>query len=107
MDVQEHVHSVERAVLADGIRISDNTVGKLLRQHGYSLQAPNESVEGAQHPDRNAQFEHINEKSQDCMKRGIPVISVDTKKKELIGNFKNGGREWQPTSRRRARPQLW
>jgi hypothetical protein len=79
-----------------GIRISDKTVGKLLREHGYSLQAPNKSVEGAQHPDRNAQFEHINEKSRDCIKRGIPVISVDTKKKELIGNFKNGGREWQP-----------
>jgi transposase len=79
-----------------GIRISDKTVGKLLREHGYSLQAPNKSVEGAQHPDRNAQFERINKKSQDCIKRGIPVISVDTKKKELIGNFKNGGREWQP-----------
>jgi hypothetical protein len=79
-----------------GIRISDKTVGKLLREHGYSLQAPNKSVEGAQHPDRNAQFERINAKSQDCIKRGIPVISVDTKKKELIGNFKNGGREWHP-----------
>ena len=79
-----------------GIRISDKTVGKLLREHGYSLQAPNKSVEGAQHPDRNAQFERINEKSQNCIKHGIPVISVDTKKKELIGNFKNGGREWQP-----------
>jgi transposase len=79
-----------------GIRISDKTVGKLLREHGYSLQAPNKSVEGAQHPDRNAQFERINDKSRDCIKRGIPVISVDTKKKELVGNFKNGGREWQP-----------
>jgi hypothetical protein len=79
-----------------GIRICDKTVAKLLRDHGYSLQAPSKSVEGAQHPDRNAQFEHINEKSRDCVERGIPVISVDTKKKELIGNFKNGGREWQP-----------
>jgi hypothetical protein len=79
-----------------GIRISDKTVGKLLRDHGYSLQAPNKSVEGAQHPDRNAQFEHINAKAQDCIDRGVPVISVDTKKKELVGNFKNGGREWQP-----------
>ncbi|HEY6556312.1 MAG TPA: ISAzo13 family transposase [Polyangiaceae bacterium] len=79
-----------------GIRICDKTVAKLLRDHGYSLQAPSKSVEGAQHPDRNAQFEHINEKSRDCVARGIPVISVDTKKKELIGNFKNGGREWQP-----------
>jgi hypothetical protein len=79
-----------------GIRISHETVAKLLRDHGYSLQAPNKSVEGAQHPDRNAQFEHINAKAQDCVDRGVPVISVDTKKKELVGNFKNGGREWQP-----------
>jgi hypothetical protein len=79
-----------------GIRISDKTVAKLLREHGYSLQAPSKSVEGAQHPDRNAQFEHINDKSRDCIARGIPVISVDTKKKELIGNFKNAGREWHP-----------
>ena len=57
---------------------------------------PNKSVEGAQHPDRNAQFEHINAKARDRIDRGIPVISVDTKKKELVGNFKNGGREWQP-----------
>jgi hypothetical protein len=78
------------------IRISDKTVAKLLRNHGYSLQAPNKSVEGAQHPDRNAQFEHINATAQDCVDRGAPVISVDTKKKELVGNFKNGGREWQP-----------
>lgn len=79
-----------------GIRISHKTVAKLLRDHGYSLQAPNKSVEGAQHPDRNAQFEHIDAKAQDCVDRGVPVISVDTKKKELVGNFKNGGREWQP-----------
>ena len=79
-----------------GIRISDKTVAKLLREHGYSLQAPNKSVEGTQHPDRDAQFEHINAKAQNCIERGIPVISVDTKKKELVGNFKNGGKEWQP-----------
>jgi hypothetical protein len=79
-----------------GIRISDKTVAKLLRAHGYSLQAPNKSVEGAQHPDRNAQFEHINAKAKNCVERGVPVISVDTKKKELVGNFKNTGREWQP-----------
>jgi hypothetical protein len=79
-----------------GIRVSDKTVAKLLRDHGYSLQAPNKSVEGAQHPDRNEQFERINAKAQDSIERGVPVISVDTKKKELVGNFKNGGREWQP-----------
>ena len=79
-----------------GIRVSDKTVAKLLKKHKYSLQAPNKSVEGKQHPDRNAQFEHINAKAEDCINRGVPVISVDTKKKELVGNFKNGGREWQP-----------
>ena len=79
-----------------GIRISDRTVARLLRDHGYSLQAANKTVEGAQHPDRNAQFEHINAKAQDCVERGVPVISVDTKKKELVGNFKNAGREWNP-----------
>ncbi len=79
-----------------GIRISDKTVAKLLRAHGYSLQAPSKSIEGAQHPDRNAQFEYINNTVADCLERGAPTISVDTKKKELVGNFKNGGREWQP-----------
>ena len=85
-----------------GIRISDKTVAKLLREHGYSLQAPNKSVEGAQHPDRNAQFEYINAAAQDRIQRGIPVISVDTKKKELVGNFKNAGQEWQ----RAGEPEL-
>ena len=67
-----------------------------MREHGYSLQAPSKSVEGTQHPDRNAQFEHISAKAQDCVNRGVPVISGDTKKKELFDNFKNGDREWQP-----------
>jgi hypothetical protein len=80
-----------------GIRISDKTVAKLLRDHDYSLQAPNKAAEGKQHPDRNAQFEYINKIAATCLERGIPVISVDTKKKELVGNFKNGGREWQPS----------
>ncbi len=90
-------HALSAELFAQhGIRLSHKTVSKLLRDHGYSLQAPNKSVEGAQHPDRNAQFEHINAKAQDCLERSMPVISVDTKKKELVGNFKNGGREWQP-----------
>ena len=79
-----------------GIRVCDKTVARLLRENGYSLQAPNKAVEGAQHPDRNAQFEHINATAQDCLDRGVPFISVDTKKKELVGNFKNAGQEWQP-----------
>lgn len=89
-------HMLSAELRAQGLAASDKTVAKLLREHGYSLQAPNKSVEGTQHPDRNAQFEHINAKAQECIESGVPVISVDTKKKELVGNFKNGGREWQP-----------
>ena len=96
LDVQEHARARPRNCCSRGTGISDKTVAKMLRDHGYSLQAPNKSVEGKQHPDRNAQFEYINAKAQACGERGVPVISVDTKKKELIGNFKNGGREWQP-----------
>lgn len=90
-------HTLSAEMFAQyGIRVSDKTIARLLRQNGYSLQSPNKSVEGAQHPDRNAQFEHINAKAQDCIERVVPVISVDTKKKELVGNFKNAGRTWQP-----------
>jgi hypothetical protein len=96
-------HTLSSEMFAQhGIRVCDKTIARLLRQNGYSLQAPNKSVEGAQHPDRNAQFERINAKAQDCMERSVPVISVDTKKKELVGNFKNAGREWQP----RGEPEL-
>ena len=79
-----------------GLRVGDKTVGRLLRDTGYSLQAASKTVEGRQHPDRNAQFEHINAKAKSCIARGVPFISVDTKKKELVGNFKNAGQEWQP-----------
>jgi hypothetical protein len=79
-----------------GIRVGEKTVARLLHENDYSLQAASKTVEGAQHPDRNAQFEHINAKAQDCIDRGVPFISVDTKKKELVGNFKNAGTEWQP-----------
>jgi hypothetical protein len=72
------------------------TVGALLRADGYSLQSNRKTKEGATHPDRNAQFEHINVMVKRLQQRGQPVISVDTKKKELVGQFKNGGREWQP-----------
>jgi transposase len=72
------------------------TVGRILKERGYSLQAPNKTTEGKQHPDRDAQLEYISEKADRCIKHGVPVVSVDTKKKELVGNLKNGGREWQP-----------
>jgi hypothetical protein len=72
------------------------TVAKLLRQEGYSLQANCKTREGASHPDRNAQFEYINASVQRFLKRGQPAVSVDAKKKENVGDFKNGGREWFP-----------
>ena len=72
------------------------TVGAMLKQAGYSLQSNRKTKEGASHPDRNAQFEYINSSVERFQQRGEPVISVDTKKKELVGPFKNGGREWQP-----------
>jgi hypothetical protein len=79
-----------------GHRISARVVGDLLKGLGYSLQGTRKTAEGADHPDRDAQFGHINAQAQAFGARGQPVISVDTKKKELVGTFKNGGREWQP-----------
>ena len=76
--------------------ISHQVVADLLHEMGYSLQANRKTKEGAQHPDRNAQFEHLNSKVKWCLARKQPVISVDTKKKELVGDFKNNGREWRP-----------
>jgi hypothetical protein len=77
-------------------KVSENTVRRLLIASGYSLQSNRKTREGAAHPDRNAQFEHINTTVRRIQQRGQPVISVDTKKKELVGDFKNSGREWQP-----------
>jgi len=79
--------------------VSDRTVATLLKQAGYSLQANRKTREGNQHPDRNAQFEHINAQVVTLHRQRQPVISVDTKKKELVGDFKNSGREWQPKGR--------
>jgi hypothetical protein len=73
-----------------------STVGSLLREVGYSLQANRKTREGSSHPDRNAQFEYINARVQRFLKRGQPAISVDAKKKEKVGDFKNGGEEWLP-----------
>lgn len=79
-----------------GHPVSERTVGRLLRAAGYSLQSNRKRQEGESHPDRNAQFEHINATVQAFQQRCQPAISVDTKKKELVGNFKNGGCEWLP-----------
>jgi transposase len=79
-----------------GHQVSHRLVAELLQDLGYSLQANRKTREGAAHPDRNAQFEHINDQVLAYQSDGQPVISVDTKKKELIGDFKNGGRELRP-----------
>ena len=80
-----------------GRAVSHDTVARLLAEElGYSLQANAKTVEGRQHPDRDAQFRYLNDQVAAHILAGQPVISADTKKKELVGNFKNGGREWQP-----------
>ncbi len=84
------------AMVKTGWKLSATTVGRLLNDLGYSLKSVRKSTEGKGHPDRNAQFEHINATAADFLARGCPVVSVDTKKKELVGNFKNAGKEWQP-----------
>jgi hypothetical protein len=77
-------------------RIGRQKVSELLRELGYRLQANRKTREGSRHPDRNAQFEYIAGRVYRFQRQGQPVISVDTKKKELVGDFKNGGREWHP-----------
>ena len=79
-----------------GHRTSHRMVAEMLHELGYSLQANAKTIEGARHPDRNAQFEYINEKVRKFLAQREPVISVDTKKKELVGEFKNVGRELRP-----------
>jgi hypothetical protein len=80
----------------EGHAVSHQTVAELLHEMDYSLQANQKKLEGSQHADRNQQFQYINRKAQRYLKQGEPVISVDTKKKELVGDFKNAGREWHP-----------
>jgi transposase len=79
-----------------GHKVSADTVGDLLREEGFSLQGNAKTLEGTRHPDRDAQFRYINERVKDHQATADPVISVDTKKKELVGEFKNAGREWRP-----------
>jgi Rhodopirellula transposase DDE domain len=82
-----------------GHHVSHTTVGHLLKALHYSLQGTRKTREGTSHPDRNAQFEYLNAQVKDFQQRGQPVVSVDTKKKELVGDFANGGREYQPQGR--------
>ena len=99
--------TLARELSGQGHAVSDRTIGRLLGEAGYSLQGNRDSTElaevktkeGNSHPDRNAQFQHINETVKQFQRHRQAVISVDTKKKELIGKFKNGGREWRPQGR--------
>src|SRR5664279_1444786 len=86
---------------AQGHKVSASTVAKLLKESGYSLQANAKAVEGKQHPDRDAQFEYLNSQAMLFTAAGDPVVSVDTKKKELVGNFAANGREYEPAGKPR------
>jgi hypothetical protein len=90
------VRNLADELRAQGHEVSHVLVAELLHEQKYSLQANRKTKEGSSHPDRNAQFEYINAKATDFLKNGQPAISVDTKKKEQVGDYKNGGREWRP-----------
>jgi len=90
------LRQLESELVKQGHVVSHTSVGDLLKKLGYSLQANRKTLEGTNHPDRNAQFEYISSRSEKALSSGQPVISVDTKKKELVGQFKNGGKELRP-----------
>jgi len=90
------LRQLESELRSQGFSISHASVGNLLKKMGYSLQGNQKTLEGSSHPDRNAQFEFINARTEEAMRCGQPVISVDTKKKELVGQYKNGGKELRP-----------
>jgi hypothetical protein len=90
------LRQLESELVAQGYVVSHSSIGGLLKGLGYSLQGNRKTLEGTSHPDRNAQFEYINSRVEEAVRLGQPVISVDTKKKELVGQFKNSGKEWRP-----------
>ena len=90
------VRSLEVELKRQGHQVSYQLVSELLHELGYSLQANRKTREGGDHPDRDAQFEYINAQAESFLAEGSPVVSVDAKKKELVGDFKNAGREWCP-----------
>lgn len=85
-----------KALTEAGHRVSSRTVAEYLHQEGYSLQANVKTREGRGHPDRDEQFRYLKDQVEAFLAAGQPVVSVDTKKKELVGEYKNGGREWHP-----------
>jgi len=96
------VRNLADELRARGHEVSHMLVAELLHEQKYSLQANRKTKEGSSHPDRNAQFEHINAKATEFLKSSQPAISVDTKKKEQVGDYKNGGRDWRP----KGQPEL-
>jgi hypothetical protein len=94
--------NLAEALACQGHQVSHQTVARLLQEMDYSLQVNRKTQEGTGSPDRNAQFEYIARQVRSFQRRGQPVVSVDTKKKELVGNFKNGGQEWQPQGKPEA-----
>jgi hypothetical protein len=90
------VRKLAEELRAMGHQVGAQKVSELLHAMGYSLQGTRKTREGTEHPDRNEQFEHINAQARSFQRAGEPVISVDTKKKELVGDFANGGKEWRP-----------
>ena len=108
VDRQEPAQLGRRACRNWATAIGHNVVGELLHELGYSLQANRKTREGTNHPDRDAQFRYINDQVKAALAAGEPAISVDTKKKELVGDFKNAGREWRPkgAAGRSAGPRL-
>jgi hypothetical protein len=90
------LRNLANALCAMGHRVGHDVVGTLLKRLGYSLQANRKTLEGSRHVDRDAQFRHIAQTVKGAITAGQPAISVDTKKKELVGDFKNGGREYRP-----------
>ena len=90
------LRNISEALLPKGHKVSYRVVGEILKEAGFSLQANRKTEEGGDHPDRDEQFNHINETAKEYIGNNQPVISVDCKKKENIGNFKNNGQEWEP-----------
>jgi len=90
------VRKLAKELSHQGHQVSHQLVSELLHELGYSFQANRKTREGGEHPDRDAQFEHLNAQAEAFLAAGDPVISVDAKKKELVGDFKNAGRQWRP-----------
>jgi hypothetical protein len=95
----KNLSQLARSLAAKGHKVGRTVIAELLHQQKFSLQANRKTREGGNHPDRNAQFEHLNASVRGALAAGEPVISVDTKKKELVGDFKNAGQAWRPQGR--------